>query len=265
MAVVFVLALGPGTLTSDVWRVIDVLIGGLVGLAAVFIYPPKPRPAALEAALRAYRDGIVVTLQSVGRESGSLAAPLRDGEPHAYVVPSRQLRDLADAARTELVRYVEGAHLNLRARGLRDSARGYAIRLRRVSGIGVQVRGLVGAANRLYDRADIESVLPGDRFEELVGRLSALMECVLGGPGEPVAGRDRARALALDAALEDDLRGTADGLVDQRRQVGAALGSVTLLGRLDLLRVQLMEFAGEEQPDLLADEPWSDLSDDREA
>jgi hypothetical protein len=158
-------------------------------------------------------------------------------------MPSRRLRDLADSARVELVRYVEGAHLNLRARGLRSSVLEYAVRLRRLGGIGVQVRGLVGAANRMYDRPDVEPVLTGEQLGELIGRVAALMECVLGGPGESVSGRDRDRARALDAELEEDLRRIADGLAEQRGHVGGVLGSVTLLGRLDLMRVQLVEFA----------------------
>ena len=48
IAVVFVLALGPGSMQDDIWRVLDVVIGGVIGLLAVYLYPAKPKPAAVE-------------------------------------------------------------------------------------------------------------------------------------------------------------------------------------------------------------------------
>lgn len=242
VAVVFVLALGPGSFNADTWRVFDVLIGGAVGLLAVFIYPPKPRPEALDTAMRTYRDTIIETMVNVGRESGSHEVPLAESQQHDYVVPSRRLRDLADVARGELVRFVEGVHLNLRARGLDDIVHARAMRLRRLSGIAVQVRGIVGATNRLYDRAGVVPRLSGEELGLLVDRLVALMEGVLGARDEPLGGRDRQEALRLDAALEAELRTAADLLVDQKDGVGGVLGSVSLIGRLDLVRIQLGEF-----------------------
>ena len=242
VAVVFVLALGPGSITADAWRVFDVLIGGAIGLLAVFIYPPKPRPAALESTMRTYRDAIIETMVSIGRESGSHDVPLADHEQHDYLAPSRRLRDLADAARVELVRFVEGVHLNMRARGLEETVHSHAMRLRRLGGIGVQVRGIVGAANRLYDRGEVAPRLSGRELGVLVDRLVALLECVLGSSGQPLGDCDGAAATRLDAALESELRQAAQLLVDQKDGVGGVLGSVSLVGRLDLVRIQLAEF-----------------------
>ncbi|MDQ5974631.1 MAG: hypothetical protein QG661_1840 [Actinomycetota bacterium] len=242
VAVVFVLAIGPGSIGQDAWRVADVFIGGAIGLLAVFIYPPKPRPEVLDGALRTYRDAIIETMRQVGAASGSLAEPLVGAQPHDYVATSRRLRDLADTARSELVRFVEGAHLNLRARGLQDLVQAKAVQLRRLGGIGVQVRGIVGAANRLYDRPTVSPLLSGEEFGALVDRLVALMECVLGGPGQPVGGVDRGAASELDSALEAELRRAADSLVDTGGGLGGALGSVGLVGRLDLVRIQLLEY-----------------------
>jgi len=246
VAVVFVLSIGPGAITEDVWRVLDVLIGGVVGLLAVFLYPPKPRPTALDNSLRAYRDAIIETLVSVGRESGSRDMPLADGEPHDYLVPSRRLRDLADDARAELVRLVEGVQFNMRGRGLNDTVHGRAVQLRRLSGIGVQVRGIVGAANRIYDRPDVVPRLSGEEFGRLVDKVVALMHGVLGAPDEQLGGRDRDLAARLDSALEAELRRAAELVVDNHAGVGGALASVSMLGRLDLVRIQLGEFREEE-------------------
>lgn len=244
VAVVFVLALGSGSLSADLWRVVDVIIGGVIGLLAVFIYPPRPKPEVFEGALRAYRDAVVAILAAVARESDTYAEPLSDDVLHEYVASSRRLRDLADAARAELIRLVEGSHLNLRARDVRDGLADGALRLQRLAGIGVQVRGIVGAANRLYDRAGLPAILTGDELRQLVDVELALMDVVLGGAGMPVRGTDPARAVELDAQLARDLRAAADRVAHEKGGVGGVLESVSLLGRLDHIRSQLADFPG---------------------
>ncbi len=241
VAVVFVLALGPGTLTQDLWRVLDVFIGGAIGLVAVFIYPPRPRADGYESALEAYRDAVVDVLADVGSESGAHPA-LGAAAPHDFVQPSRQLRALAATARDALIRYIDASRLNPRARGAEEYVSREAVRLRRLGGIAIQVRGIVGAANRMYDRHDLEPALASAELEVLVDRLVTLARCVLGEPGMPVAVVDPDRARSLDAELQAELRHAADDLVARRGAVSDALGSVTLLGRLDLVRTQLDEF-----------------------
>lgn len=242
VAVVFVLALGSGSLSADLWRVFDVIIGGVIGLLAVFIYPPRPKPEVFEGKLRVYRDAVVATLAAVARESDTYSEPLPDDVLHDYVSGSRRLRDLADAARAELVRLVEGSHLNLRARGVREGLADGALRLQRLAGIGVQVRGIVGAANRLYDRAGLPAILTGDELRALVDAELALMDVVLGGAGMPVRGTDAERAAELDEKLARDLRATADRVAREKGGVGGVLESISLLGRLDHIRSQLADF-----------------------
>lgn len=242
VAVVFVLALGAGTIQQDLWRVLDVVIGGLVGLLAVFVFPPRPRPDAFESALRTYRDAIVDTLRQVGVEAGSLTDPLADGIPHGFVAPSRRLRDLADAARSALVRLAEGSQLNLRAGRAPDELEARAIRLRRLSGIGVQVRGIVGAANRAYDRQGLDPSLDGATLGILVADLTRLMDMVLGEGRTAVGHTDRAAVESRSTALGDRLRATADEVAARHDQVGDVLASVSMLGRLDHVRAQLVDF-----------------------
>jgi uncharacterized membrane protein YccC len=242
VAVVFVLALGPGTIQQDAWRVLDVIIGGGIGLLAVFVFPPRPRPDAFEACLRRYRDAIVETLRSVGAESGTLPAPLGPDEVHAFVAPSRRLRDRADDARDALLRLVEASQLNMRAGEVPAELDARALRLRRLSGIGVQVRGIVGAANRLYDQPGLEPSLDHARLGALVDQVIALMALVLGEGDEMVGQPERSAAVALDQELSDSLRQAADDVAEQHAQVGDVLASVSMLGRLDHIRSQLAGF-----------------------
>lgn len=242
VAVVFVLALGPGSIVQDAWRVLDVLIGGGIGLLAVFVFPQRPRPDRFEAALSAYRDAIVETLRRVGTESGTLASPLGPHEAHAFVPPSRRLRDRADEARDALLLLVEGSQLNMRAGQVPAELEARALRLRRLSGIGVQVRGIVGAANRLYDQPGPAPSLDHARLAPLVERMVALMELVLGVGGELVGRSDRSAASRLDGELFEDLRRAADEIAELDGRDGDVLASVSLLGRLDHVRGQLAAF-----------------------
>jgi hypothetical protein len=138
---------------------------------------------------------------------------------------------------------VDASRLNPRARGAEDYVSREAVRLRRLGGIAIQVRGIVGAANRLYDRPDVDPALEGAELQQLMSGLVALARSVLGESGAPVEVGDAAAARGLDVHLEEELRQAADRLVDRRGAVREALGSVTLLGRLDLVRTQLAEFA----------------------
>lgn len=240
VAVVFVLALGPGTIQQDIWRVADVLIGGAIGLLAVFLLPPRPRLDRLDAAMTAYRDGIRDVLLAVAAEVGT--APLAARAPHAFVVASRSLRGLAETARTELVRCAEAAHLNIRGRVAAKRIDEDAERLRRLTGLGIQVRGLVGEANRLYDR-EAEPPLVPDDVRALVPLVVDLLSATCGAPGTVVGPGDRVAIDAADARLRAALDEAAT------RIDGAAVGglaSVTMIGRLDLIRVQLLGFVEDE-------------------
>ena len=242
VAVVFVLALGPGSIEQDRWRVMDVVIGGVVGLIAVFVFPPRPKPDAFEAAMRTYRAAVIDVLRSVAVESAEVRNALAPAEVHAYVAPSRQLRDRADAARRALVLLVEGAQLNMRARGVADDLEARALRLRRLSGIAVQVRGIVGAANRLYDREGIDPMLTGVELHGILIDLIALMDAVLGTAQSEVGAGDRDAAEHLDGVLMARLHRMADDVASRTSQLGDVLASISMLGRIDHIRSQLLDY-----------------------
>ena len=247
VAVVFVLALGAGSLSQDLWRVLDVVIGGGIGLVAVFVFPSRPQPAAFEAAMRTYRDAVIDTLRQVAAESGTRGTELGADGLHDFVAPSRRLREHADTARDALIRLAEGSALNLRAGPVRDELEERALRLRRLSGIGVQVRGIVGAANRMYDRPTWSPGLGGDALRELVDLEVDLLVRVLGTGDTPVGATDRSDIDDLDAHLAARLRSAADDVATRHGQVSDVLASVALLGRLDHVRQQALDYpAGED-------------------
>ncbi len=137
---------------------------------------------------------------------------------------------------------VESSHFNMRAAGVADGTTLRATRLRRLSAIGLQVRGIVGAANRLYDHDGPPAILVAADFRALIEQEAELMETVLGSPGQPLAGTDRTAADQRDRELQAALRETADAVAAEHGGVGGVLESIALLGRLDHVRAQLADY-----------------------
>jgi hypothetical protein len=248
VAVIFVLAIGPGSLEQDVWRVLDVAIGGTIGLLAVYLPPPRPKPEKFESAMQDYRDNILDRLRDIGVECGSWTEPLKDGEQHKFLAPTRELRGLAEKCREELVALAQATQFNPRGRTVRPELIEDAVRLRRLSGIGVQVRGLAGAAHRLYDQPGLPPALSPELFGSLMFSLADVGEEVLGQPGTPVRTQDPEQSARAVLTLDRQLRQVADTAVVPAG-TGASLESLSLLGRLTLLVAQLQSFGEEATED----------------
>jgi hypothetical protein len=226
--VIFVLALGPGDLNVDLWRVADVLLGGVVGLLAVFAFPPRPRLAGARAQLSAYVAELVSLLHAMADESGTHATPLRDDTRHAFVGTSRALRDRAASVRDAVEHALESARFNVRARKVGEELDAIEREHRWLSRITIQSRALAGGVDRLYDRPGPAPALPRAVLAEMLDGLAALLENVAehGPDGD---------ARTASARLEEGLL-VAVEVTTQNREVVDVLGSLTLLGRLEQLR-----------------------------
>src|SRR6478752_9575466 len=66
VAVVFVLALGTSGFRQDVWRVLDVVIGGVVGVVAVYAWPDRPNLEPAEVATDDFRAALAAQLRAIG-------------------------------------------------------------------------------------------------------------------------------------------------------------------------------------------------------
>ena len=242
IAVVFVLAIGPASMGKDLWRVLDVVIGGLIGLLAVYIYPPRPRTEPLEGALETYRDALITVLRRIGDDSGNSPSILPNGTNHGYIDESRALRAVAESARQALTKLAESARWNPRGRSVLPRLHTDAMRLRRLGGIAVQIRGIAGAANLLYNRAEPPRLAP-DELRRVVDALAELATSALGETGEPVATADPAACQQLSDRLAVLIRNAADALTPVGEGSGGSLESVSILGRLDHVRQQMRVFA----------------------
>ena len=239
-SVLFVFALGAVTWEQAAWRVIDVIIGGAVGILAIYLPPPKPKPEKFEASLQSYRDHILELLEAMAAEIREQHDPLGPDVVHHFVQDSRSLRGDADVARQSLVALAESIAFNPRGRGYQPLLAEDALRLRRVASIGVHVRGIAGVVNKDYDRQWISPALGEDTLADLLEELAALGRVALGSPGMPVGTESpdqvSERAHALDARLRD----LADQIV--HASAGEVLESVSLLGRLEYVADQMEGF-----------------------
>jgi uncharacterized membrane protein YccC len=239
VAVIFVMALGPESIEQDVWRVLDVLIGGVIGIATVFLWPGRPPVAQLMQALQMYRDDVYVVLRAMASEVGTHPQPL--SEMHAFVARARELRNRSDACRDALLSLAESSRLNLRGRSVQARIPLFAMSYRRLTGLAIQIRALAGGANQLYDTGHPVALQP-DQFRELVDRLLAQMHEALGAAGTPVLLTGEAGPLD-DSGFGSALRESASALAAEHGDVGTVLESVSTLGRLDYLREQVNSYA----------------------
>lgn len=236
IAVIFVLAIGPNSMEQDLWRLLDVGIGGVIGIAAVLVWPAKPPIGPFLDTLAKYRDDIFKLLKSIGEDSG---IEFHD-RPHEYIAQARKLRDGAMEARQQLTQVSEGTHVNLRAREVRSQLPQLALSLRRLLGFAIQVRGLAGAADALYDRR-LPAALTPEQLRELITSLLEQASATLGPIGEPIvlAGEIGELDSSNFAARIRDL---ATEVVEEHGDVSSVLESIAILGRFEFLRLQVQSY-----------------------
>ena len=228
VAVVFVLALGPGDLSVDLWRVLDVALGAAVGVAAVFVLPPRPQLDDARRELTSYASELTTLLCEMADEAGSHAVPLHDDTRHAFVTTSRALRGRAGTARDAVARAVESARLNPRARAVGDQLDRLDGRLLWLTRIAIHTRSLAGAVDRVYDRPGLAPALPRTTLSSLLTELAALVDSVAGdGVDED--------SHAISDRMTDDIRMAVE-LASGGGDIVGALGSLSLLGRIEQLR-----------------------------
>ncbi len=239
-AVLFVFALGEVTWEQAAWRVIDVAIGGAIGVLAIYLPPPRPKPERFEASLQEYRDQLLDLLDGMATELRATVAPLGIDVLHDFVPVSRALRATAEKANDELVALAQTVAFNPRGRRVSDELGDDALKLRRLRSIGIHVRGVAGAVNKDYDRAGNSPALDKSTLADLLEELSTLGRLALGSPGMLVGCPAPAEMAAAAEAFDARLRDLADRLA--RQGTGDVLESVSLVGRLEYVAGQMEGF-----------------------
>ncbi len=228
LATVFVLALGAGDLAVDLWRVADVALGGLIGVIAVFLAPPRPRIAEARAALDSFAADVVALLRLMAEEIGGHEGALSPDVRHGFVGTSRALRHRTGSSLDAMATAVESVRFNPRARRVGADLDLLDMRVTWLTRLSIQSRSLSGAVDRLYDRGGLPPALPPDALAPLLRALAALVESVdRDGVDDDVH--------VLDEKLAGDLR-LAVATATRTLSVTEALDSLSVIGRLDHLR-----------------------------
>lgn len=226
VAVVFVLALGAGGLEQDVWRVLDVVIGGMVGVVAVYAWPSRPDLEPVELAAAEFHHALTDQLRAIGAEMGTLPEALPSSRKHAFTVSSRGLRVTATAARDAYATATNAVRLHPRAKRALDRLAELGDRIGWLSGLAIQIRAISGAVDRLYDRPGLEPSLDPSLAHALLDSCAELIDAVADGATDV---EDRAEVIRTRVAF------SLDAISADRLPVAEVLQSVSLLGRIDLL------------------------------
>ena len=230
IATLAVLVLAPVAKGYGQWRFADVAIGSAVGLIIAVIVPERPRIAVLRAGLDAWAVACVAVLRQIAEELGSRTGQpgLDGGTRHDWIAESRKLTDFSAEAAAVMAGVEETTLFNIAAGRLRHQvadARQEQVWLVRLT---LQVRAVALAADRLYDRPGQPPALDRDTLRALLRALADLMAARLA--GEPVE----------DTSLRSGLSAAVERVNTVFPSALAVLDSVTLLGRLDQLRQDIV-------------------------
>jgi hypothetical protein len=226
---------------QDLWRILDVGIGGAVGIAAVLIWPPKPPVQPLLETMAKYRDDIFDVLTAIGHESGSDV----HSNSHDYIAKARALRDGALEAREQLAEVSQSTRVNLRSGDIRSQLPQLALSIRRLMGFAIQVRGLAGATDALYDRR-VPAALSPEQLGELINSLLNNASAAMGPKGTPIVLAGDAGA-GNSTELAGTIRSMASNVVAEFGDVSSVLESTAILGRFDFLRGQIQAYGTGDQ------------------
>jgi uncharacterized membrane protein YccC len=221
----FVLVLGGSGSSNGFWRVADVIIGGVVGIVAVYVFPQRPQLAPAERAIDNLSRSQAAQLRRVGDELATVPDALPQTARHEFNASSVALGELEANARDALSAATESVRFRRRAHGAADTIDQLAARMARLAGVNAQVRSISGAADRLYDRESYAPALSPLVARELLASCADLIASV---DAEPRL--TRKLAVETQKQIASALSETTSGV-----SVTRVLESVTLLGRVELL------------------------------
>jgi hypothetical protein len=233
-SVLLVLLLGPTTRGYGAWRLVDTVIGGIVGIGVALLIPER---AQVEPALTAMRDWTAAVRRSLEIVVEDLRGEPRElawAERHAFVnLVGDNLRHQDDVTARSIVAAVESVRFNpwagrdrARVAGL-DSDLGWH---RRVS---LQARSITLNVDQLYDRPGPPPLLRRETLADLLQRLADLLGRHLrGGP-----------LLDASSELQEQLSAALTAVTSGQPSVHGVVDSVSLLGRIEQLREEVVGVA----------------------
>lgn len=225
VAVVFVVAVGGTAWSTDLMRIIDVVIGGAAGLIALSLPPPRLPLARSGRAQDECAIALAAQLRAMANQIG--AGPVVDGDGrYPFLVTSRELRRNLLAVTDADEQVEQGRWFNPRASRHREECVWRARRSRWLSAITLQVRALAGVLDRLYGPVAAQAALDRDSAGALLMGCADLFEVAYR------SGETAAQPQA--AALTEQVRTCATRLATGE-EVAEILDSMGVLGRVHVI------------------------------
>ncbi|QBF46041.1 FUSC family protein [Janibacter limosus] len=148
ISALLVLAIGASTPDYAFVRVVETIIGALIGIVIHLVLVP---PVALEPARRALEDLGEETAQALERLADALVTRKTRPGRLLLLVDARRLHPLRDEALEALEAAEDSLHLNPRARRYRDDVGAVRDALEVITKVGTQTRGMTRAYVDHYD------------------------------------------------------------------------------------------------------------------
>jgi uncharacterized membrane protein YgaE (UPF0421/DUF939 family) len=244
LIVLFVVLLDPGTDSYGASRLVDAVIGSLVGIVVALAVPERPHLDAAVKAIDAWRASLATTLDEVGSDLDTTDhAVLPPEAQHAFMTrASEELRTLEDVAIDDVIAADQSVRFNIRAHSQRHQVLELSDTVDWLQRVSLHVQAIALGVDELYDRGTAPLPrLPRSAMASLVRHLATMLRA--GAIDADLrAASDRITA-AIDAALDTVTHGGPD--------LATVLESVSLLGRVDQLRGELVGEVLDAPPDLL--------------
>ena len=230
ISVLLTVALGPATTGYGHWRVVDTVIGGVVGILVGVGIPERPSFGPAREAQSAWGDAVAEQLDAIAAELESGARPMGDHGRHDFIASSRALAATVAAGGAATTMAEEGVHLN--PRGRKGQGRARAAPAPRA---GARPHDAPGPCALAHDRPAVRPACSGPAA----------------GAQAPGAAR-RARAaelfrdrragvdiLAESLAVRAEIAHAVQAVTAEESDAYAVLDSVSLLGRVEQLRQEI--------------------------
>jgi hypothetical protein len=226
ISVLLTLALGPSSAGYGQWRVVDCIVGGVVGIGVGVLVPERPPFAAAQRSQAAWGQALVAQLDAVADELGQPPSELVAPQRHAFIATSSALVDVATAGRRATSLAQDGVAFNPWGRGQHDQL----ARLRRQESelvrLTLEVRTLSLTVDQLYDRPHHHPWLDRLVLADLVRGCARIL-------ADHLAGLD---VTASSALLREQIAAEVGRVAAHSDDPYDVLDSVSLLGRVDQLR-----------------------------
>ncbi len=240
ISVLLTLALGPSQTGYGQWRVVDSLVGGLIGIAVGVLLPERPPFATAQVAQTAWGNALVTQLLVVADELDHPAGELVGRQRHSFIASSSALVEVATAGRRATALCEDGVAFNPWGRGHQDRLEQLRLSENELVRLTLEVRTLSLTVDQLYDRAHHHPWLDRRVLADLLRACSAVL-------ADHRAGLDVA---AASARLRTRIAAAVAEVAAHSTDPYAVLDSVSLLGRVDQLRSDASGRHPADAPDL---------------